>query len=134
MPREEVTQIIEFVETSAAKRLAGEWHHFTMVCCGSYRRGKSHCGDVDLLLARKDGLPHGEFLFKLVEILQEEGLLKETLQLMSEPSEKGTQTYMGICKLPSGSLYRRIDIKVSKVHPDLPSQMSRFCFALLHGV
>lgn len=112
MPREEVTRIINFVENAAASELGDEWSQYDMVCCGSYRRGRSHCGDIDLLLTRKDNQPYGDFLSRLVDVLQNAGLLKETLQLMRDVSSKGTQTYMGICKLSDSKLYRRIDIKV----------------------
>lgn len=52
---------------------------FEMVCCGSYRRERSHCGDIDILISRRDREPFGRFLVKLIELLEEGGLLKERL-------------------------------------------------------
>ena len=34
--------------------------------CGSYRRGRSHCGDIDILISRKDGYFEKKMLLNLV--------------------------------------------------------------------
>ena len=128
MPREEVATIIDYIQTTIKAELKDEWLDYDLVCCGSYRRGRSHCGDIDLLISRKDNQPHGDFLSRFVAILQKAGLLKETLQLMRDVSSKGTQTYMGICKLADSKLFRRIDIKVITVFDvDLSEEVSRLC-------
>jgi len=92
-----------------------------VVCCGSYRRGRKECGDIDILIARKDHLPYGNFLLRLINSLEESGFLKERL-LVSTSDSNDRMTYMGICK--SDSLVRRIDIKI---YP-----RSDFGFALLY--
>jgi DNA polymerase lambda len=80
-----------------------------MICCGSYRRGKSSCGDIDVLISRRDKLPYDRFLVRLIELLEQGGLLKERLQI-SRAEKSGSMTYMGIAKI--GVTHRRIDIKV----------------------
>lgn len=37
-----------------------------MIPCGSYRRGKETCGDIDILITRKDGANIRGFLMKLI--------------------------------------------------------------------
>ena len=41
--------------------------------CGSYRRGKATCGDVDVLVTHPDGKSHKGIFSKLLEKLKEEG-------------------------------------------------------------
>ena len=43
----------EFVE-GVINKIGGEGLYKVEVC-GSFRRGKSTCGDMDIILARKDG-------------------------------------------------------------------------------
>lgn len=38
-----------------------------VITCGSYRRGKSTCGDVDILVTHSDGRSHRGVLPQLVE-------------------------------------------------------------------
>jgi DNA polymerase/3'-5' exonuclease PolX len=33
--------------------------------CGSYRRGKDFCGDIDIIIARKDGTFEKDLIFNL---------------------------------------------------------------------
>lgn len=74
-------------------------------CCGSYRRGKATCGDIDILIASPD---HVKLEPVLVE-LERMGVLKERL---SAPRSSPIESYMGVCKHPEDPLHRRIDIKV----------------------
>lgn len=41
--------------------------------CGSYRRGKADCGDVDVLVTHPDGKSHKGLFGKLLSKLKEEG-------------------------------------------------------------
>ena len=41
--------------------------------CGSYRRGKATCGDVDILITHADGISHRGLLIPLVDGLKKTG-------------------------------------------------------------
>ena len=43
------------------------------VVCGSYRRGKQTCGDVDVLISHPDGKSHKGVLSKILEGLRQKG-------------------------------------------------------------
>lgn len=43
------------------------------VACGSYRRGKATCGDVDVLVTHPDGQSHRGLFSKLLDSLHESG-------------------------------------------------------------
>ena len=42
--------------------------------CGSFRRGRSTCGDVDVLVSHPDGISHQGVMAKLLERLKNIGL------------------------------------------------------------
>ena len=44
-----------------------------VITCGSYRRGKPTCGDVDILVTHCDGRSHRGVLPQLVELGKEAG-------------------------------------------------------------
>jgi DNA polymerase lambda len=112
IPRLEVKKIVDLVQESIQEleKIDNELDGtYESICCGSYRRGRQFCGDIDILIYRKDDKEYGRFLIKLVQQLEGKGLLKERLQI-SRISVSGSMTYMGICK--AGSTHRRIDIKI----------------------
>ena len=43
------------------------------VVCGSYRRGKTTCGDVDVLVTHPDGKSHRGALGKILDGLRDKG-------------------------------------------------------------
>lgn len=43
------------------------------VACGSYRRGKATCGDVDVLVTHPDGHSHQGVFGKLLNVLRKRG-------------------------------------------------------------
>ena len=93
----------------------------TAIICGSYRRGESSSGDVDMILTDMT-LEECEvgLLDRLVQRLTTEGLITDTLRLSTvHESKTGHNTFYGICRLQTGHLYRRIDIKVFPRH-ELP--------------
>jgi len=79
---------------------------------GSYRRNKSTCGDIDILLTRDpslDGRTHSGILRRLLEVLHRDGIVTEDL---SKPHEvDGLEAkWMGIGRRDAGGKRRRIDI------------------------
>lgn len=45
------------------------------IACGSYRRGKATCGDVDVLITHPDGQSHKGIFSKLLQSLHDNGKL-----------------------------------------------------------
>lgn len=43
------------------------------MACGSYRRGKATCGDVDVLITHPDGKSHKGVFSKVLQILHDSG-------------------------------------------------------------
>ena len=41
------------------------------LACGSYRRGKATCGDVDVLISHPDGKSHKGIFIKVLQILHD---------------------------------------------------------------
>ena len=109
IPRDEVSQIAKQIKRSCRELFDGE---VKVTTCGSYRRGRSECGDVDILLTTKD--PNGkvaDILPKLTRHLEKQRFLKEKLQAISA-FKTGSYTYMGVCKpVGENTKHRRIDIK-----------------------
>ena len=106
MPREEAGKIEEVVKSAALKINPG----LEAFACGSYRRGKRTCGDVDVIVSHPDGKSHEGVMTKLLESLKSSGFLTDDLTL----SENGDhRKYLGVCKLPGeNTKHRRLDIIV----------------------
>ena len=49
-------------------------HGLEVVTCGSYRRGKPDCGDVDILISHPDGRSHRGLFTNLVQKCTEIGI------------------------------------------------------------
>jgi DNA polymerase beta len=80
-----------------------------VVVCGSYRRKKPTCGDLDVLISHPclttdADLEKGTPLPDIITVLEKAGLLVGHL------TTKGHTKYMGVCKGPS-DIGRRIDIR-----------------------
>ncbi|KAM9823459.1 DNA polymerase beta [Syngnathus typhle] len=83
--------------------------------CGSYRRGATSSGDIDILLTHPDFTSQTEkqpkLLHAVVEHLESVGFVTDTLS-------KGDSKFMGVCQLQKGDedeeeyLHRRIDIRL----------------------
>ena len=56
--------------------------------CGSYRRGKATCGDVDILLTHTDGVSHEGLLIPLIDSLKRTGFLTDDLVLSERNDEE----------------------------------------------
>jgi DNA polymerase lambda len=124
IPREEVKEISNRVELTA-RRLAGE-RSLTSIPCGSYRRGRALCGDVDILMTFEDPNSCEGFLSCLVEELKKEGLVTDSLHVSDRwdnNKKHVSHMFAGVCRLPF-SIHRRIDIKI------YPRQY--YAWALMH--
>lgn len=73
--------------------------------CGSYRRHKATCGDLDVLVSHPTIDDTGDELPKIVQKLEDDGLLVGHL------TSHGKTKYMGVCRLKDGGVGRRIDIR-----------------------
>ncbi|NWW37876.1 DPOLL polymerase, partial [Panurus biarmicus] len=69
MPREEAAEIEQTVRQAALALKPG----LLCVACGSYRRGKATCGDVDVLVTHPDGQSHRGVFSKLLDSLRRSG-------------------------------------------------------------
>lgn len=107
MPREEAGSIEKMVGDAARAIDPG----LVSVACGSYRRGKATCGDVDVLITHPDGRSHKGVFSKILQNLHESGFLTDDLVSSEENGEQ--KKYMGVCCLPGpNQRHRRLDIIV----------------------
>ncbi|XP_076903698.1 DNA polymerase lambda isoform X2 [Bidens hawaiensis] len=111
IPRQEVQEMEHLLQRAAEDVLPG----VSVVCGGSFRRGKATCGDMDIIITHPDGKSHIGFLSKYVNHLKDMNFLREDL-VFSIHSEQGTDsgvdTYFGLCTYPGRELRHRIDLKV----------------------
>lgn len=107
MPREEAAEIEKVVKLAAESIQPG----IIAQTCGSFRRGQSTCGDVDILITHPDGKSHKNVFYKLLANLKESGFLTDDLVSAEETGNQ--KKYMGVCRLPGqNQKHRRIDVIV----------------------
>ncbi|XP_057277101.1 DNA polymerase lambda isoform X1 [Pezoporus wallicus] len=107
MPREEAAEIEHTVRQAALALKPG----LVCVACGSYRRGKPTCGDVDVLVSHPDGQSHRGVFSKLLDSLRRSGFLTDDLVSQEDNGEQ--KKYLGVCRLPGPARrHRRLDIIV----------------------
>ena len=101
IPREKIDKIDVKIQKLLKKYLKTLENPLTIhaVICGSYRRGATESGDIDLLLSGDDKFD----LIPFVKFLTDEGLITDYL------TEKGTTKFMGVCDKTGGY---RIDIRL----------------------
>jgi len=90
-----------------------------LIICGSYRRGKLLCNDIDVLLTHENETKLLGLLDNIIKHLVEKNFLIDHFSLPSNDTKhKSHNTYMGICKLPSlqYKYFRHIDIKIYPPH------------------
>ncbi|CAK9013536.1 unnamed protein product [Durusdinium trenchii] len=82
-----------------------------LTVCGSYRRGRPDCGDIDVLIshpdyttAKKEANAGGKLLHGFVSTLKKAGYVTGDLAF-------GQTKFMGVCRLSRGHLHRRLDIR-----------------------
>ncbi|XP_039283131.1 DNA polymerase lambda [Nilaparvata lugens] len=112
---EEIAQEVKEIALSICKDVE-------LMICGSYRRGKQTCGDVDLLLIRPDEVCSKELLTSILVKLRTNGFISDDLTPLE--SNGNHHKYMGLCKLPGeGRKHRRLDIFVVTEREKAPALM-----------
>eukprot|EP01059_Diplonema_ambulator_P019081 TRINITY_DN31854_c0_g1_i1.p1 TRINITY_DN31854_c0_g1~~TRINITY_DN31854_c0_g1_i1.p1 ORF type:complete len:273 (+),score=37.68 TRINITY_DN31854_c0_g1_i1:70-819(+) len=97
IPRSEVDLIRETV----LKAVGEVSKNIAVEVCGSYRRGKATCGDVDILMCDKIGNRHDGMLHTIVTSLESTGFLTDSLTTSYKSAKTGEpDTWFGICQLP----------------------------------
>ena len=84
IPRAEVTEIERTVKHHVHKMVPGAG----VQACGSYRRGKSSCGDVDILICHPGG--ECDVLSTLIKRLHTKGLLTHDLSMPDAHTSGGS--------------------------------------------
>ncbi|KAG0611679.1 hypothetical protein M758_7G157800 [Ceratodon purpureus] len=111
IPRHEIKVMEAIVKKVAAELRPG----ISIICGGSYRRGKAESSDMDFVVTHPDGHSHTGFLIELIRKLKDEDFLTEDLKLAIDHSTEGTDhgvdTYFGLCKYPGREQRHRIDLK-----------------------
>ncbi|KAK4402838.1 DNA polymerase lambda [Sesamum angolense] len=110
IPRHEVQEMESLLQKVGEEILPG----VVIICGGSYRRGKSSCGDMDIVITHPDGKSHTGFLPKFVKRLKDMNFLREDLVYSihsEEGTDSGVDTYFGLCTYPGRELRHRIDFK-----------------------
>lgn len=104
IPRNEVTEHFNIVR----EELSEIDNAMDIYCMGSYRRGMPDCGDIDLIITKKNVVMQElcECLYELLEKLGERGFIKCTLS-----GKNGNDTrWLGASALSDKSPWRRMDI------------------------
>ncbi|XP_059655997.1 DNA polymerase lambda isoform X2 [Cornus florida] len=111
IPRHEVEEMELLLKKAGEDVLPG----VSVVCGGSFRRGKASCGDLDIIITHPDGKSHVGFLQKYVKHLKDMKFLREDLVFSIhsvEGTDSGVDTYFGLCTYPGRETRHRIDLKV----------------------
>jgi DNA polymerase beta len=116
IPRDEINQIYIYME----EKLRKYNNKLMFIICGSYRRGKSTSGDIDLLLIHEniwfqDEVPNAKYLSEVVQLFKKEKFLLDDLT----DTDGGTK-YMGFCKYKNNPV-RRIDIRMVGIESFFPA-------------
>ncbi|KAI8995729.1 hypothetical protein BC832DRAFT_587958 [Gaertneriomyces semiglobifer] len=112
IPRAEVDEII----TLCTKALKAVRPSLEIMCCGSYRRGKESCGDVDLLVSEPNDAFAGVVKDFVAAGLDAGWLLDSLHGRNGKALSDDTMLWMGVIRCPSASgdvgprLARRLDI------------------------
>ena len=111
IPFDEVTKMFEIIKRCLYEILPEDAVEVKL--CGSYRRKKTSCDDINVLITRKDYGPFENLLDTLLEKLKTINFIKDSLgfnKIFRFNSMKNQ--FYGICKLKEDLPFRRIEIKV----------------------
>lgn len=115
IPRSEIVQHEKLIKDTLKEM------HPTSNCeiVGSYRRLASNSGDIDVIISFTDNKIPTNFMKKIIQHFQSFGYIPEdgTFAL-------GSKKFMGMCKLPEETVFRRIDILITS--------LKEYPFALLY--
>jgi DNA polymerase lambda len=114
--------MLEFVKQTLFYVVRSDSHH-EVEAVGSFRRGKATCGDIDILVTRRDGGVEKGLLTQLVIELERRGFITDHITQPRPFDGKRSVNYMGVCQL-DGGLHHRIDLKLYPV--------DQYAFALLY--
>ena len=104
IPREE----IDIIKNIIKKCLKKNDKKYIFEVCGSYRRGCSHSGDIDILITHVTKYESENHLINIVNSLKEINFITDELTI------NGNTKFMGVCKVKGLPFYRRIDIRFVK--------------------
>lgn len=90
---------------------------------GSYRRGKASCGDIDILITRKDGYVERYLLQNLVIELEKRKFITDNITHPRNFDGRSSVNYNGVCVFED-EIHHRIDLKLYPRH--------QYAFALLY--
>ena len=99
----------------------------TYEICGSYRRKKQNCGDIDILVTHKsfisnEELKKSKIMFKILEEMKNVNILIPDGNITPDAIKK----FMGTCKLPEkDSKARRLDIRLA-LYESYPTSLMYF--------
>lgn len=105
IPREEIDKMKKKIKKSISKidkRCVFE-------ICGSYRRGESTSGDIDIIISHPTHLMNIDSHIQLQNIVQQ--LVSDGI-IIDHLTENGNKKYMGFCRYSSRTPARRIDIRL----------------------
>ncbi|KAF4521668.1 hypothetical protein B566_EDAN006256 [Ephemera danica] len=106
IPREEVEEIVKIIENEVQAMFPG----LEVQACGSYRRGKTSCGDIDILMFHPTQDITKTLLVPLVKKLTDIGLITDHLVNIEDGNHR---KYFGLCRLQGeGQKHRRLDLFV----------------------
>ncbi len=114
IPRKEIkdiskifTQIIKKINKNINPEI-----EYIYEICGSYRREKPFCGDIDVLISKKGKLDKINYLENIINLLKEPNKKNNNEPLIIDDlTDKNIHTkYMGFCKYLDNPI-RRIDIR-----------------------
>jgi DNA polymerase/3'-5' exonuclease PolX len=120
IPREEVNMI----ENKCSKICKKINNSNKFIVCGSYRRGKKDCGDIDILITNpilktNDDIENSSLLKIFVNELKKQKIIIDDL------TNEGNKKFMGVCKVNKNGTPRRIDIRCIE-YPALSCAMLYF--------
>lgn len=120
IPRDEV----EMIENKCSKICKKINNSNKFIVCGSYRRGKKDCGDIDILITNpilktNIDIENSRLLKIFVNELKKQNIIIDDL------TNEGNKKFMGVCKVNKNGIARRIDIRCIE-YPALSCAMLYF--------
>lgn len=106
IPRKEMEKHEDFL----IKNIKNIYPHLVVEVVGSYRRGSSSSGDIDVLITTHNNDENMDnVLSNIVKEFEKQKYCVDTFAL-------GNKKYLGVCKVKFGRHYRRIDLLITNKH------------------